>query len=300
MRRTNRYVVATALAIGGIGITLNLDSDKHADSSVDQSQLDHAQIDQTYFDQVMAHTQPQFEISWLRGELQLSGHTVSRRHEQNLLTVAATSFPGQPVSTAFEPFGIVPEHWEDTTLQVLYTLAPAHSARARLSADNIDIRAVADDDIAWRSRFEALAATLPAEISLAEDTIAVVESSSAASLCDQAFQTFDTGPISFEESSAVFRSSAFPRLDRAIALADACRSAVITITGHTDASGNALENEKLSLRRAQAVADYMANVGIDRVRLHVRGAGSSAPVADNKTRYGRSLNRRIEIGFKAH
>lgn len=285
MLRTNRIAIAATLSIAGIGITLNLDTDKRPDSPIDQAQ---------------AHTQPRFEMDWLRGELQLSGHTASRRHEQNLLKVAAASFPGRPVNTTFEPLGIVPEHWEDMTLQVLYTLAPAHSARARLGPERVNIHAVADDDIAWQNRFEALATTLPEEISLTEHTIAIVDTFDAALLCDQAFQAFDAGPISFEESSAKFRSSAFPRLDRIIALADACRNAAITITGHTDASGDDAGNQKLSLERAQAVADYMANVGIDRVRMRISGAGSSQSIADNNTRYGRSLNRRIEIGFEAH
>lgn len=290
MQRSNKIAVAASLTIAGIGITLNLDSDKHPGSELDVARMDRAQTP----------TQPRFDMAWLRGELQLSGHTLSTRHEQNLLKLAATSFPDRPIKASFEPLGIVPRHWEDTTLQVLYALAPAVSARASLVSDRVEIQAVADNDLAWRNRFNALQTTLPDGVSLSQDTIAVAESFDAASLCGQAFQNFTAGPISFEESSAVFRSSAFPRLDRVIAIADACRHATITITGHTDASGSVLGNHKLSLERAQAVADYMADVGIDRARMRVNGAGSSQPIADNNTRYGRGLNRRIEIGFTAY
>jgi outer membrane protein OmpA-like peptidoglycan-associated protein len=43
------------------------------------------------------------------------------------------------------------------------------------------------------------------------------------------------------------------------------------------------------------VGDYIVDGGVERARLLVAGAGSSAPIADDSTRYGRSLNRRIEI-----
>ena len=55
----------------------------------------------------------------------------------------------------------------------------------------------------------------------------------------------------------------------------------------------------LSLARAGAVAAYLDSRGIAKERLVVVGAGSSLPVADNATRYGRSINRRIEIQFRA-
>jgi OOP family OmpA-OmpF porin len=70
----------------------------------------------------------------------------------------------------------------------------------------------------------------------------------------------------------------------------------ITVTGHTDSTGPEAYNQKLSERRANAVADYMANsLGVDRMRMKVSGMGESSPVADNATREGRAKNRRTEI-----
>ena len=70
----------------------------------------------------------------------------------------------------------------------------------------------------------------------------------------------------------------------------------ITVTGHTDSTGPEAYNQKLSERRANAVADYMANsLGVDRMRMKVSGMGESNPVADNATREGRAKNRRVEI-----
>ena len=52
----------------------------------------------------------------------------------------------------------------------------------------------------------------------------------------------------------------------------------LRIEGHTDASGSPRANQDLSQRRAQAVADYLVQAGIDRSRLDVAGYGSSKPL----------------------
>ena len=69
----------------------------------------------------------------------------------------------------------------------------------------------------------------------------------------------------------------------------------IEITGYTDTSGPEAYNQKLSERRANAVADYMAGKGTDRGRMIVKGMGEANPVADNATRAGRIKNRRVEL-----
>lgn len=287
LRAKNSFFFSAVLLIG-LGITLNLDTS-----------------DRSNYSDALVHEsgripEPRFEIGWLRGALQLSGHTASAQHEQDLLDIAAASFPGRQVTTAFEPMGIVPDYWQDTTSQVLYALASTLTARASLSAERVAIRGVVVDNISSRNRFIALTNTLPKTISFTQDVIGIVEHVDATRMCDDAFAAFDAGRINFEENSTRFLSSAFARLDRVAAIADACRNSAITITGHTDASGNAAWNRELSLRRAQAVADHIAGLGIDRARLHANGAGSLAPIADNNTRYGRGLNRRIEIGFRSY
>ena len=67
--------------------------------------------------------------------------------------------------------------------------------------------------------------------------------------------------------------------------------------GYQDASGNEAWNRQLSLERARAVGDWLVAHGVAADRIVFEGAGSSEPVASNETRYGRSLNRRIDIGF---
>jgi OOP family OmpA-OmpF porin len=67
------------------------------------------------------------------------------------------------------------------------------------------------------------------------------------------------------------------------------------IIGHTDSTGSAEYNLGLSMRRAQAVSDYLANTGVPADILREVGRGEEDPIASNDTDEGRSQNRRVEI-----
>jgi outer membrane protein OmpA-like peptidoglycan-associated protein len=69
----------------------------------------------------------------------------------------------------------------------------------------------------------------------------------------------------------------------------------VKIIGHTDNFGHADYNQKLSVRRATAVRDYLVGLGVDPGKLQVSGEGQSHPVADNDTKEGRAKNRRVEV-----
>lgn len=70
---------------------------------------------------------------------------------------------------------------------------------------------------------------------------------------------------------------------------------VIIATGHTDARGSDAYNQKLSVKRADAVKTYLAGKGIEATRIYTEGKGEAQPVADNKSDDGRAKNRRVEI-----
>jgi outer membrane protein OmpA-like peptidoglycan-associated protein len=67
------------------------------------------------------------------------------------------------------------------------------------------------------------------------------------------------------------------------------------IEGHTDHTGDSLYNLRLSAKRAAAVADYLASLGVARPRLHPRGLGASVPLVPNPTPAQRYRNRRVRI-----
>jgi outer membrane protein OmpA-like peptidoglycan-associated protein len=69
----------------------------------------------------------------------------------------------------------------------------------------------------------------------------------------------------------------------------------ISIEGHTDNVGGESFNIDLSLRRAEAVKNYLVTSGISRNRISTNGFGESMPVASNNTAHGRQINRRVEI-----
>ncbi len=71
----------------------------------------------------------------------------------------------------------------------------------------------------------------------------------------------------------------------------------LIIEGHTDSKGNKTKNLQLSESRAQSVLSHLASRGVDPSRMTAVGKGSDQPVADNKTKEGRSKNRRIVILF---
>ena len=69
----------------------------------------------------------------------------------------------------------------------------------------------------------------------------------------------------------------------------------IASDGHTDAQGSTAANERLGLRRANAVKDYLQTQGIPEGLIQVQSLGESQPVADNRSSDGRARNRRAEV-----
>lgn len=69
----------------------------------------------------------------------------------------------------------------------------------------------------------------------------------------------------------------------------------LRVEGHTDSEGDAAFNNKLSLARANVVADAMSLAGIPRANIIVRGLGMSKPVASNATKAGQAENRRVTV-----
>jgi len=69
----------------------------------------------------------------------------------------------------------------------------------------------------------------------------------------------------------------------------------IVITGHTDNIGSNSFNKGLSIKRAEEVAHFLMEKGIDESRIKYAGSGSSKPIFDNTTDAGRLLNRRVEF-----
>lgn len=101
--------------------------------------------------------------------------------------------------------------------------------------------------------------------------------------------------LEFEVGKDIILPSSFPSLN---ALADVLIKRPewkLTVTGHTDNTGSEPFNQKLSLKRAEAIEKYLSVKGIDPNRINTIGKGSKQPIASNKTDAGRKKNRRVEF-----
>lgn len=101
--------------------------------------------------------------------------------------------------------------------------------------------------------------------------------------------------VRFDFDKSAIRADSRPVLDAAVDALKENPNVRISVEGHTDNVGTDLYNEKLSVRRAEAVFRYLVNHGIAPERMEVVGYGESRPVATNDTESGRAENRRVEL-----
>jgi outer membrane protein OmpA-like peptidoglycan-associated protein len=73
----------------------------------------------------------------------------------------------------------------------------------------------------------------------------------------------------------------------------------VMIVGHTDTEGGTDHNQSLSERRAQALASFLEEIGVNRARMTAIGRGDAEPIATNDTDAGRQWNRRVEVAIYA-
>jgi len=99
----------------------------------------------------------------------------------------------------------------------------------------------------------------------------------------------------FDFDKSVLKADGKAKLDDLVGKVKAINLEVIIAVGHTDSAGSDAYNQKLSVKRADAVKAYLTTKGIEKNRVYTEGKGEKQPVADNKTDAGRSKNRRVEI-----
>jgi outer membrane protein OmpA-like peptidoglycan-associated protein len=111
------------------------------------------------------------------------------------------------------------------------------------------------------------------------------------------YETKYNATVYFRSGSAVLTDQAKKDLDDIAQKAKSEKGYVVEVAGFADTTGPATLNQELSQKRANAVIQYLEEQGdipLNRV-LTPAGLGTSHEVADNKTRDGRKLNRRVEV-----
>ncbi|GAB4351480.1 MAG: OmpA family lipoprotein [Methylohalobius crimeensis] len=106
------------------------------------------------------------------------------------------------------------------------------------------------------------------------------------------------GNITFATDSADIAPQFYTTLNAVALVLNEFPETLIEVTGHTDATGKAEYNQRLSQQRAGSVAQYLIAQGVAPNRTLAQGAGESMPIASNETPTGRAQNRRVEIRIR--
>jgi outer membrane protein OmpA-like peptidoglycan-associated protein len=101
--------------------------------------------------------------------------------------------------------------------------------------------------------------------------------------------------ITFDVGKSTIKPESMGEINRIAKLMEENPDLRFSVEGHTDSTGNAASNQKLSDARSKAVVDKLVELGIDADRLESAGKGQTAPIADNDTDEGRAKNRRVEF-----
>lgn len=99
----------------------------------------------------------------------------------------------------------------------------------------------------------------------------------------------------FDFDKAVLKPEGKAKLDDLVGKVKGINLEVIIAVGHTDSKGTDAYNQKLSVKRSEAVKAYLLEKGIEKNRVYTEGKGEAQPVADNSTKEGQAKNRRVEI-----
>ena len=106
---------------------------------------------------------------------------------------------------------------------------------------------------------------------------------------------YDLYGIHFDFDKAVIQPDSYALLDDIATELKNFPKWRLSITGHTDSTGDAAYNEELSMNRANAIKQALADRGIDAARLETLGMGEKQPIASNDMPEGQALNRRVEL-----
>ena len=103
--------------------------------------------------------------------------------------------------------------------------------------------------------------------------------------------------LQFNTNSYEIKPESFKELDQLYNLLSLNPELRISVNGYTDNKGSERYNQKLSMKRAKAVVEYLIEKGISEDRLSYKGYGIDNPIASNETEEGRAANRRVEVEF---
>jgi len=239
---------------------------------------------------------PQLTIKLSKTDVKLIGSVSSVAHDSILRQRVLALFPDKMRTFDLQEQPALPPGWALVTEVTLLAIAETFSSTTEIDPSGILVSGITTDSTKWRAGVARIEKNLLPGMRLQHRVVEITSIGSHYRQCIALFRTAMRGrTIEFPRSSATLNTSAAPLLDELIHIAADCPAARITITGHTDNTGDESANKSLSRKRADAVAAYMIANGIAEQRIVADGAGSSRPLVAGETARAQPLNRRIDI-----
>lgn len=234
-----------------------------------------------------------------RGTVLLEGDVPDDPSRGRLLDTAQRLFKNARVTDKMRIRPAPEQPWLDVALNSLYQLALLQSGEVAMSGGDIVLKGLASSEEAASEARDNFSRDLPSGFKARAAIDVMSEQQREASTCQEMMRDASArGVIEFSRASADLIGDSAQTLNELAEIANECPSARIEIEGHTDAEGTDERNQRLSDRRANSVANYLAGRGVARTRMSTVGYGASQPIADNNTDEGRARNRRIEFFVK--
>lgn len=246
------------------------------------------------------------DLSWkatraANGMISLEGDAPDDQSRIQLIETAQHIYAGQSITDEMKVVGAQPEPWLSATRVALEQLARLRRGDVVITAKDVMIEGAAESEGTASDIRSVLSTDLPPGYNVRDAITVLSASERAADSCQNLMREKTAkGTINFERAQADLTSDSAQTLRDLAEIANECPDFSIEIEGHTDAEGTDERNQRLSDRRARAVADFLVHNGVSAGRLSTRGYGATRPVADNATAEGRAKNRRIEFNVKVN
>lgn len=166
--------------------------------------------------------------------------------------------------------------------------------RAREEAERARLKAEQDKASADKARLEAEKARAEAE-RIAAAALASLKEMASVKEEQRGVVITLSGAVLFASGKSELLPIAKEKLNDVAKVLKEQKNPPLRIEGHTDSTGSADENRKLSLARAEAVKAHLVSQGYPDSKIRAVGLGPDRPVADNGSPEGRANNRRVEI-----
>ncbi len=230
------------------------------------------------------------------GRLEISGTVPDRAQRSALLTATTERLGDVTVSTRLGLRPGAPEGYERVLRTAPGEVSQLDQGCIEIVDRRLAVRGLVRSPEVRDGMLTRLEAVAGSEFELEVD-VTVPHLSADALRCQDAFDALLSpgAHVLFEPGGAVLHAKGRELLDAVGGIRARCSDARILVVGHTDDVGDAASNREISLRRAQAVVEYLVLRGMGREHLQARGLGEAQPRASNETEDGRAANRRIEL-----